>query len=155
MSFFLSWPRLLGGVFLLAAGLLSVLAFQEAPSVYDNTLFTQVAVLETRVVALETRVGQIVPTQEFFASPTPTVTSTATIDPFVRACVRAGINLIVRDSPGGNRAGILTGGTQVRYLPVSAKAALGFTYVRLDTSGLIGTAEEWVAREYLVVCDGS
>lgn len=137
----------LAALLLVVVGL-GAAAFQELPSVYDQQLFT-------RVAALETRVGQIVPTQEFFASPTPTVTSTATIDPFVRACVRAGINLIVRDSPGGNRAGILTGGTQVRYLPGSAKAALGFTYVRLDTSGLIGTAEEWVAREYLVVCDGS
>lgn len=137
----------LAALLLVVVGL-GAAAFQELPSVYDQQLFT-------RVAALETRVGQIVPTQEFFASPTPTVTSTATIDPFVRACVRAGINLIVRDSPGGNRAGILTGGTQVRYLPGSAKAALGFTYVRLDTSGLIGTTEEWVAREYLVVCDGS
>lgn len=133
---------------LLVVVVLGFAAWQDGPSIYDQELFT-------RVAALETRVGQIVPTQEFFASPTPTVTSTATIDPFVRACVRAGINLIVRDSPGGNRAGILTGGTQVRYLPGSAKGALGFTYVRLDTSGLIGTTEEWVAREYLVVCDGS
>lgn len=123
-------------------------AWQDGPSIYDQELFT-------RVAALETRVGQIVPTQEFFASPSPTVIPTSTPDPFVRACVQAGVNLIVRDSPGGNRTGILTGGTQVRYLPGSAKGALGFTYVRLDTSGLIGTTEEWVAREYLVVCDGS
>lgn len=90
----------LAALLLVVVGL-GAAAFQELPSVYDQQLFT-------RVAALETRVGQIVPTQEFFASPTPTVTSTATIDPFVRACVRAGINLIVRDSPGGNRAGILT-----------------------------------------------
>lgn len=133
---------------LLVVVVLGFAAWQDGPSIYDQELFT-------RVAALETRVGQIVPTQEFFASPSPTVIPTSTPDPFVRACVQAGVNLIVRDSPGGNRTGILTGGTQVRYLPGSAKAALGFTYVRLDTSGLIGTAEEWVAREYLVVCDGS
>lgn len=141
-------PRAVMVVLFILAVLLSLLAFQEAPSVYDQELLT-------RVAALETRVGQIVPTQEVFVSPTPTVLPTPTSDPFVRACVAAGVNLIVRDSPGGKRIGLLEGGTPVRYLPDSAKAALGFTYVRLDTSGLIGTAEEWVAREYLVVCDGS
>lgn len=143
MSSFLSWPRLLGGVFLLAAGLLSVLAFQEAPSVYDNTLFTQVAVLETRVAALETRVGQIVPTQEVLVTPTLTPTPLPTCP---QARVTASPRLLVRDGPGGGILDRLNTGDYVVFDPDSATPALGFVYVRIyDPDG----RNTWIAREFI------
>lgn len=128
---------------LIAVLLVSAAAWQDSPSVYDNALFTRVAVLETRV-------GEIVPTQEIALTAAPSPSPTP--DPFVQACVRGGINLIVRDAPGGKRVGILPGGTYVRYLPDSAQAASGFVFVRLDTSGLPGQPPEWVASDFLEEC---
>ncbi|GMU24808.1 MAG: hypothetical protein AMXMBFR13_48790 [Phycisphaerae bacterium] len=148
---------------LIFPALLLLFSFLLLPAAQD-ALAPRVARLETQVMWQETRIVYLEswhPTVEFGSvtptptlpppSPTATAVATVTSDPWQLACIRRNVsNLYVRSSPGGGILGKLPGGTYVRYLPASETRALGFAYVLLDGSGLVGNNEEWVAKEYLV-----
>lgn len=111
-------------------------AFQDAPSAYDTELFT-------RVARLETQVGQIVPTQEVFATDTPTPTMTPTPQwCFARGTVNTpNASLRVREAPNGTVTRTLANGAAVVFSTDTRKVGQ-YTWVELTTGG-------WIALEFI------
>lgn len=127
--------------------LAAIVNFQSPPSVYEADLLT-------RMAALETKVGEIVPTQEFFYTTTPTLTPTRTptrtatpnLTPTVTAAVDTGSNkLNVRNAPNGSVVRQMTNGAAITFIGSTRQKAGSYTWVKL-----VGK-EEWVALEFLWV----
>lgn len=140
-----------GAIFLL-------IAFQSSPSPYDADQFTRIAVLETKV-------AQIIPTQEFFVtdtpapSPSPTYTITPTITPPITAtpqyCYGRGTvntpnsRLRVRGTPNGAVTRYLEHGASVVF-STRTESAGGLTWVELSTGGYV--ALEFITQSGLITC---
>lgn len=136
--------------------LAAIVNFQSPPSVYEADLMTRVGVAETKI-------AQIIPTQEFFYTTTPTLTPTRTptrtatpnLTPTVTAtsdfcigtaAVDTGSNkLNVRNAPNGSVVRQMTNGTAITFIGSTRQKAGSYTWVKL-----VGK-EEWVALEFLWV----
>lgn len=152
---------------------MSSLAFQDPLEVRVGRVETHDAVQDTQIARLG--ILYFTPTEDTFFTPdatqtvwratdnaelqtlvaTFTVTETpqhATATPatcWQSARVTAEPRLNVRNSPGGSVVDTLVTNTIIRYDPSSATSAIGFIFVKLDTTGLPNTPPEWVAREFL------